>query len=67
MRFNQYLRVETAAGGIACTDLQFIRAAWKLLSKRGKTAQYRKFRRDWLRAGLRMLHKNQGQYLENRF
>jgi len=48
----QYIRIETKAGGITCTDRQFIRQARKRLSTDGKSFNMREWRKEWLLSGL---------------
>ena len=53
MTYSQYCRIESAAGGVACSDRAFIRAALKLVSKDHRKARdKRAVRHEWLRAGL---------------
>lgn len=54
MMFSQYCRIESAAGGVFCTEREFIREAHKLLSKTGKSHDQREARHAWLRDGLKM-------------
>jgi hypothetical protein len=54
MTSGQYMRIETAAGGVGCTEREFIRAARTLLDDQAKNNhQWRQQRHDWLRDGLR--------------
>jgi len=55
MRYSTYLRIEKRAGGVYASRKQFIRATRKVLSKQGKTAEYRKARHDFIRQGLAYL------------
>jgi len=50
----QYIRIETKAGGITCTDRQFIRQARKRLSTDGKSFNMREWRKEWLLSGLEL-------------
>jgi hypothetical protein len=52
MTFAQYCRIETAAGGVTCSNRDFIRAARALLSSEGKSRAMRHARRMWLCDGL---------------
>jgi hypothetical protein len=52
MTFAQYCRIETAAGGITCSNREFIRAARALLSSEGKSRAMRPSRRVWIVDGL---------------
>jgi len=52
MTFAQFLRIQTAAGGVGASQVQFIRAAHGVLSKLGKSPEYRTQRHAWLRQGL---------------
>ena len=52
MPWSQYLRIESAAGGIGCTDRQFIRACHSKLMPSAKTRQQRASRHAWIRSGL---------------
>ena len=52
MTFAQYLRIENDAGGVGCSDRQFIKAAHGLLSPDGRKRWLRDARHDWLREGL---------------
>lgn len=53
MNYSQYCRIESAAGGVACSDREFIRAALRLVSKDHRRARSKRIvRHEWLRAGL---------------
>jgi hypothetical protein len=52
MTFAQYCRIETAAGGVTCSNRDFIRAARAMLSRDGKSRAMRHARRMWLYDGL---------------
>ena len=52
MMFSQYCRIESAAGGVICTDREFIRCARALLSDKGRSREQRDARHAWLRDGL---------------
>ena len=58
MIYSQYLRIETKAGGVKCTDKQFIKACHSLLSDYGKSRKYRKNRHEWIRAGFNYLNNH---------
>ena len=59
MPFAQFLRIETAAGGIASTNRQFIKAARAVLSSNSLGFEKRKARHSWLREGLALRTKVQ--------
>ena len=50
----QYIRIETKAGGITCTNRQFIRQARKRLSIDGKSFNMKEWRKEWLLSGLEL-------------
>lgn len=52
MFITQYYRVESKAGGVSCTNREFIKAAHTILNKKGKTRAMRDQRHAWLRSGL---------------
>ena len=60
MTLAQYLRIEDAAGGVGCSDRQFIKAAHTLLSPADQsfTKLVRDIRHAWLRDGLEMKEKS---------
>ena len=62
MTFAQYLRIETAAGGIGCSYREFIRAARGMLSKEGKSRAMREARHIWIRDGLDRLESARRMY-----
>ena len=66
MMFAQYCRIESRAGGVACSEREFIRAALSMIKKRaryGKVArEYRTGRHIWLRQGLEMRLKARAEY-----
>ena len=66
MLYSQYLRIETKAGGVFCTDKDFIKAARTLLTGRGKSNEKRAARHRWLRAGLSHLSTDQNSFISNR-
>ena len=59
MPFAQFLRIETAAGGTASTNRQFIKAARTVLSSDSLGFAKRKARHSWLREGLALRTKVQ--------
>jgi hypothetical protein len=61
--FSQYCRIETQAGGVFCTNREFIRAARTLLHDGAMHHDWRSRRHAWLRAGLAMLEKNRAEAL----
>jgi hypothetical protein len=66
MLYSQYLRLETLAGGVGCTDKQFIAACHTYLKNKFSRAE-RDARHAWIRDGLAYLNKSRGQYLTGRF
>lgn len=63
MLFSQYVRIETRAGGLGCTNVEFIRAAHKsLLSQSRFHHLYRADRHAWLRDGLALLAQSRGAF-----
>ena len=58
MTFGQYCRAEHAAGGVRCSNREFIRAARRVLSPYGKSREVRQQRQEWLRDGLKKLATN---------
>ena len=52
MNYGQYLRIETLAGGVACSNIQFIRALHTKLSRRAKKPEHRQWRHKLIREGL---------------
>jgi len=57
MNFAQYCRIESMAGGLSCSDREFIRAALTKLSAEGKSVGKRAWRHAWLRDGLAQKNK----------
>lgn len=55
MPYSQYLRIETLAGGVGCTNREFIRSAHSLLVKVGRSRAQRDARHAWIRSGLAYL------------
>jgi len=66
MTYGQYLRLETMAGGVGCTDKQFIAASHSAI-KNKYSRKERDARHAWIREGLAYLNKSRGQYLGARF
>ncbi len=58
MQFGTYCRIEADAGGITCTDREFIKAAHGRLSTSGKSRTERTWRHLWLRDGVAKLNSN---------
>jgi hypothetical protein len=58
MTFEQYKTIEDAAGGVGCSNRQFIKAARVLLSTEGRKRWLRDARHEWLRDGLEMKEKS---------
>ena len=52
MTYAQYLRIETKAGGVACSNRQFIKALHTRLSNRGKTREHKEWRHNLIKEGL---------------
>ena len=57
MTHAQFMRIETKAGGIAASNMAFIRSAHTLLSRGGRSANQRGARKAWLKLGLGMRAK----------
>ena len=55
MPYAQYLRIETAAGGVKASPCSFVRACHKRLSAAGRGRGCREQRHRWMRDGLRRL------------
>jgi len=54
MMFGQYCRIESRAGGVSCSEREFIRAALSMLQKQYRfSREYRTGRHSWLRDGLK--------------
>jgi len=64
MMHTQYCRIESLAGGVCCTDRQFIRCARTLLSDKGRSRLQRDARHAWLRDGLRQKEDALQQYID---
>ena len=64
MFYSQYLRVEKQAGGVGCTNAEFIRSAHTLLLKQSRFQHiHRAQRHAWLREGLALLEESRQQYV----
>lgn len=64
--YSQYLRIERQAGGVGCTNADFIRSAHTLLLKQSRFHHiHRKQRHVWLREGLAMLEKSRMTYAKS--
>ena len=57
MPYAQYLRVESAAGGIGCTYKEFVRACHSMLAPNARGFDKRELRHAWIRDGLRKLRE----------
>lgn len=57
MSHAQAIRIETLAGGVACTDREFIKAAHSLLANISRGRSMRDTRHAWLRSGLDVLNE----------
>ena len=63
MLFSQYFCIEARAGGVGCTNVEFIRSAHKSLFHPARFHRaYRADRHAWLREGLALLEKSRQQY-----
>jgi hypothetical protein len=63
MMFAQYCRIETRAGGVSCTEREFIRAALSVIKKHSRySREYRTNRHTWLRRGLKMRLQARDEY-----
>ena len=54
MPYAQYLRIETYAGGVGCTNKQFIKACLRLINNK-HSRQERDIRHAWDKGWLRYL------------
>jgi len=50
--YAQYLRIESKAGGVYCTDREFVKACHSVLNKKGKSKASKEARHNWIKAGL---------------
>lgn len=66
MPYAQYLRIETYAGGVGCTNKQFIKACLRLLNNKYLRSE-RDARHAWIRDGLDILNKERSLYISNSF
>lgn len=64
MFHTTYLRIEAAAGGVHATPREFIRAARRVITKKGKSRAMREQRHQFIRDGLQIL-KNQRSFYNN--
>jgi hypothetical protein len=56
MMYAQYYRLESKAGGVSCSNREFIRACLSVIKKRYRfDHSHRVARHAWLREGLTML------------
>ncbi len=63
MMFGQYCRIESRAGGVGCTEREFIRAALSMINKESRRSRDLRIpRRAWLRDGLKMRLEARGVY-----
>lgn len=62
MAYPQYLRLETKAGGVTCTEREFIRACHSVLTARGRSRARRAVRHAWLRVGLQHLDNSRALF-----
>lgn len=67
MPYSQYLRLETRAGGVGCTNKQFIKACHSVLKPCGRNHTQREARHEWIRSGLIYLNKSRNLFLKGRF
>ena len=65
MLYSQYLRLETLAGGVTCTNKEFIKACHSVL-KNKFSREEREARHAWLRDGLAYLDKSRNLYSDLR-
>ena len=67
MTYAQYLKIETMAGGVGCTNKQFIAACLRYILPQARHHHlYRKDRHMFIRDGLAYLQKTRSQYINNR-
>lgn len=64
MMYAQYCRIESAAGGVACTEREFIRACHGVLSPSGKSHERREWRHEWINEGLDYRIKARVEYAQ---
>lgn len=62
--FSQYCRIETAAGGVFCSDREFIKAARALFHDGAMHHEWRARRHAFLRRGIAMLHESRAQAIK---
>jgi len=62
MMYAQYLRLESKAGGVACTNREFIRACLSVVKKSARGYRWSESRKAWLRDGLKLLDEARTLY-----
>lgn len=62
MLTSQYLRLENNAGGVTCTNRQFIKSCYTVLAHDAKGRDKRTLRHAWLRSGLVQLNRSRDLY-----
>jgi len=63
MMFGQYCRIESKAGGVACSEREFVRACLSMIKKRSRYArEFRTDRHVWIRSGLAMRVDARAEY-----
>ena len=67
MMYAQYLRFESKAGGVRCSNRDFIRVCRKALNKKGRTRGQRKLRHIWIRRGLATLACEKQRFIDERY
>ena len=68
MTYLQYCRIETNAGGVACTNREFISACLKYILPQARHHYlYRNDRHKFIRDGLKYLNKSRELYGYYRF
>ncbi len=64
MMFGQYCRIEARAGGVICTEREFIRAALSMIKPKSRFArEHREQRHQWLREGLALRLDARSEYI----
>ncbi len=65
MMYAQYCRIESKAGGVSCTEREFIRAALSLIKPKSRVSRKLRLQRhDWLKSGLVHHHLARKQYVD---
>jgi hypothetical protein len=65
MMYSQYLRIESLAGGVGCSNRAFIRAALSRLKKKARRKiSLRGARHAYLKAGLEYLAQSRKCYFD---